>query len=137
MAYDRLSDTYGSQEEIDAIKAERKKQNKKDHAKGIVKVHEPARQPLKTVAGQKQRMAALREELLSEGNAKRVLEKLLTIVNNDEHPGQMTAVKLCIDRILPVSMFEDKKDGARTAINITFGKAKSSGDTIEVVADNE
>jgi hypothetical protein len=49
----------------------------------------------------------------------------------------MTAVKLCVDRILPVSMFEDKKDGARTAINITFGKAKSSEDTIEVVADDE
>jgi hypothetical protein len=137
LAYDRLSDTYGTKEEIDAIKAERKKKNKEDHAAGIVKVNEPARKPVSTTAGQKQRMVELKEQLLSEGNAKRVLAKLLSIANDDEHPGQMTAVKLCVDRILPVSMFEDKKDGARTAINITFGKAKSSGDTIEVVSDDE
>jgi hypothetical protein len=39
---------------------------------------------------------------------------------NDEHPGQMAALKMCIDRTLPVSMFEkDKSQRSAVTINIT------------------
>jgi hypothetical protein len=42
------------------------------------------------------------------------------IVFNDEHPGQMAALKMCIDRTLPVSMFEkDKSQRNAITINIT------------------
>jgi hypothetical protein len=41
---------------------------------------------------------------------------------NDEHPGQMAALKLCADRMMPVSMFDDVKksnDKPMISINIT------------------
>ncbi len=38
---------------------------------------------------------------------------------NDEHPAQMAALKLCMDRMLPVSLFE-KEGKQRSAVNITI-----------------
>jgi hypothetical protein len=46
--------------------------------------------------------------------------KVIEIALNDEHPGQMAALKMCIDRTLPVSMFEkDKSQRSAVTINIT------------------
>lgn len=50
-----------------------------------------------------------------------VIGKILTIALNDEHPKQDIFLKWLGDRMLPVSEFEKKKDGARTAITITIG----------------
>jgi hypothetical protein len=41
------------------------------------------------------------------------------IALNDDHPGQMAALKMCIDRTLPVSMFEKDKS-QRTAVTISI-----------------
>jgi hypothetical protein len=41
------------------------------------------------------------------------------IALNDEHPAQLAAIKLCMDRMLPVSMFE-KEGKQRSAVNITI-----------------
>ena len=41
------------------------------------------------------------------------------IAMNDEHPAQMAAIKLCMDRMLPVSLFE-KEGKQRSAVNITI-----------------
>jgi hypothetical protein len=39
---------------------------------------------------------------------------------NDEHPAQMAAIKLCMDRMLPVSLFEKEgKQRSAVTINIT------------------
>jgi hypothetical protein len=38
---------------------------------------------------------------------------------NDEHPAQLAAIKLCMDRMLPVSMFE-KEGKSRSAITINI-----------------
>jgi hypothetical protein len=40
---------------------------------------------------------------------------------NDEHPGQIAALKMCVDRQLPLSLFEkDAKRGSNAiTINIT------------------
>jgi len=39
---------------------------------------------------------------------------------NDEHPHQLVALKMCLDRTLPVSMFEkDKSQRSAVTINIT------------------
>jgi hypothetical protein len=38
---------------------------------------------------------------------------------NDDHPAQLAAIKLCMDRMLPVSMFE-KEGKSRSAVNITI-----------------
>lgn len=59
--------------------------------------------------------------LLNDVNGNRVIGKILDIAQNDEHPGQMAALKMCMDRLLPLSMFEkDKAAGsAGITINIT------------------
>jgi hypothetical protein len=39
---------------------------------------------------------------------------------NDEHPHQLVALKMCLDRTLPVSLFEkDKSQRSAVTINIT------------------
>ena len=51
----------------------------------------------------------------------RIVDKIIHIALNDEHPGQMAALKMCADRILPMSYFErDKATGGKSAVNITI-----------------
>lgn len=60
------------------------------------------------------------KELMIRSGGKDVAEKVIQIALNDEHPGQMTALKMCLDRTLPVSMFEkDKQQRSAVTINIT------------------
>jgi len=63
-------------------------------------------------------MKELREMMIRSGG-KDVVEKVVEIALNDDHPGQMAAVKMCIDRTLPVSMFEKDKS-QRTAVTISI-----------------
>jgi hypothetical protein len=64
-------------------------------------------------------MKELREMMIRSGG-KDVVEKVVEIALNDDHPGQMAALKICIDRTLPVSMFEkDKSQRNAITINIT------------------
>ena len=50
-----------------------------------------------------------------------VINKIINIALDDEHQGQMAALKMCMDRVLPVSYFErDKATGGRSAVNITI-----------------
>lgn len=65
------------------------------------------------------RMRELKELMIRSGG-KDVAEKVIQIALNDDHPGQMAALKMCIDRTLPVSMFEkDKQQRNAITINIT------------------
>lgn len=51
----------------------------------------------------------------------KVINKVIQIAQDDEHPGQMAALKMCMDRVLPLSYFEkDKATGGRNAISITI-----------------
>jgi hypothetical protein len=65
-----------------------------------------------------QRIKELKEIMIRSGG-KDVAEKVIQIALNDNHPGQMAALKMCMDRSLPVSMFEKEK-GTRSAVNITI-----------------
>ena len=66
-----------------------------------------------------QRIKELRELMIHSGG-KDVANKVIQIALNDEHPGQMAALKMCLDRTLPVSMFEkDKHQRSAVTINIT------------------
>jgi hypothetical protein len=65
-----------------------------------------------------QRIKELKELMIRSGG-KDVAEKVIQIALNDDHPGQMAALKMCMDRTLPVSMFEKDKS-QRSAINITI-----------------
>lgn len=66
-----------------------------------------------------QRLKELKELMIRSGG-KDVAQKVIEIALNDGHPGQMAALKMCIDRTLPISMFEkDKSQRSAVTINIT------------------
>ena len=70
--------------------------------------------------GDNGRIQELKARLMATAGTK-VIDKIIHIALNDEHPGQMAALKLCIDRQLPLSLFEkDAKRGSNAiTINIT------------------
>jgi len=57
--------------------------------------------------------------LLISSKGKDVVEKALEIAMNDEHPHQGAMIKLCMDRLLPVSLFEKDK-AQRSAVTISI-----------------
>ncbi len=69
----------------------------------------------KTEAGQLKEL----KNLLINSAGSRVVHKAVEIALNDDHPAQLAAIKLCMDRMLPVSMFE-KEGKQRSAVNITI-----------------
>lgn len=49
----------------------------------------------------------------------KVINKIIDIALDDEHQGQMAALKMCMDRVLPVSYFEkDKATNGRSSVSI-------------------
>ena len=65
-----------------------------------------------------QRIKELKDLLINSAGSN-VVHKAIEIAMNDEHPAQMAAIKLCMDRMLPVSLFE-KEGKQRSAVNITI-----------------
>jgi hypothetical protein len=66
-----------------------------------------------------QRLNELKQMLL-DSSGRRVVQKVVDIAMDDGHPSQMAALKLCMERTLPVSMFEkDKGHRGAVTINIT------------------
>lgn len=109
-------------------KARQKKENQRkdrEARKQLVPMREDgtmlARQPIGTPLGNRQRMQEFKNKLLTEENGNRILAKVLEVAMDDENPGQMTALKLCMDRMLPTSLFDDeKKSGDRPSITINI-----------------
>jgi len=74
----------------------------------------------------------LKARLMATAGTK-VIDKIIHIALNDEHPGQMAALKLCIDRQLPLSLFE--KDAKRGSNAITINITGVSGLNTEATID--
>lgn len=71
--------------------------------------------------GDNSRIQEFKERLLATGGT-RILDKMISIALDDEHPGQMAAIKLAVDRILPISVFDAAKQAGQTpsvTINIS------------------
>lgn len=77
------------------------------------------------------RIEELKARLMSTTGTK-ILDTIVRIAQDDEHPGQMAALKMCIDRQLPLSLFEkDAKRGSNAiTINIT-GVGNVASETID------
>lgn len=63
-----------------------------------------------------------RDRMLASPKSAYVLEKIYEVALNDEHPGQMAAMKLVLDRIVPVSTFDATKNAGgipQISINIS------------------
>ena len=85
-----------------------------------------------------QRLKELKELMIRSGG-KDVAQKVIEIALNDEHPHQLVALKMCLDRTLPVSLFEkDKSQRSAVTINITgLGQEPLIVDTAEQPEDVE
>ena len=83
------------------------------------------------------RLMEFKERLLATGGT-RILDKMIAIALNDEHPGQMAAIKMSIDRLLPLSAFDASKNSngsmPQISINIT-GLSSPSIQTLDDVSD--
>jgi hypothetical protein len=114
-------------EQIDSIQDEAPQpptdKKKAGRPKGIFglkrQIQEYARNPdLALPKTDSQRIKDLKDMLIK-SSGKDVVEKMISIALNDNHPAQMAAIKMCVDRTLPVSMFEKDKS-QRSAVNITI-----------------
>ena len=132
-------------EQIDGIQDEPQAQLEKKKAgrpKGIYglkrQIQEYARNPdLALPKTDSQRIKDLKDMLIR-SSGKDVVQKMIDIAMNDNHPAQMAAIKMCVDRTLPISMF-DKDKGQRSAvtINITgIGAPAASTTVIEPEPDD-
>ena len=77
------------------------------------------KQPIGRPKNDTGRMQELKTRLLAT-SGERIIQKVLNIAYNDEHPSQMAALKLCWDRMLPLSMFEKDARGGRAAVTINI-----------------
>lgn len=63
-----------------------------------------------------------------------VINKIIQVALDDEHPGQMAALKMCMDRVLPLSYFDKDKNGSgKSSVSITITGV--TGDTTIVGGD--
>ena len=128
-------------EQIDSIQDEapqpQPEKKKAGRPKGIYglkrQIQEYARNPeLALPKTDNQRIKDLKDMLIK-SSGKDVVEKMISIALNDNHPAQMAAIKMCVDRTLPGSMFEkDKSQRSAVTINITgIGAPTAATTTIE------
>lgn len=82
-----------------------------------------------------QRLRELKELMIRSGGTN-VAEKVIQIALNDDHPSQMMALKMCLDRTLPVSMFEKEK-GQRSAVTINITGLGEAPTIIEANNNND
>ena len=88
--------------------------------------------------GDNSRIQEFKERLLATGGT-RILDKMVQIALDDNHPGQMAAIKLAIDRILPSSVFDAAKNAGGTpqiSINIS-SIGTPSIETVERIEEAE
>lgn len=89
-------------------------------------------------AGDKAILDEYRARMLASPKSAKVLEKVFEIALNDEHSGQMAAMKLVLDRIVPASAFDTAKgnNGGAPAISINItGLTSPTVQAEEVVYD--
>lgn len=84
--------------------------------------------------GDKAIMDEYRMRMLASPKSAKVLEKVYEVALSDGHPGQMAAMKLVLDRIVPASAFDTTRAGG-TVPQISINISGLSSPTAEVVED--
>ena len=83
--------------------------------------------------GDNGRIQELKARLLATTGDK-VINKIVSIAMDDTHSGQMAALKMCMDRVLPTSLFEKDAKGQRNAVTINItGIGDAKIDAAEIV----
>ena len=100
----------------DVVKAKRGRPRKAD----IAAKKKGNRNAVGRPKGDAARINELKARLLATSGDK-VIAKVIEIALEDGHPVQSAALKMCMDRVLPVSYFDKKNDtGGRNAVSITI-----------------
>ena len=100
----------------DVVKAKRGRPRKAD----IAAKKKGNRNSVGRPKGDAARINELKARLLATSGDK-VIAKVIEIALEDGHPVQSAALKMCMDRVLPVSYFDKKNDtGGRNAVSITI-----------------
>ena len=102
---------YDLEADVAKRKAKRKEiaDRKKETGRHLMSAREQTRQ-----------LHALKAELLTHNKAKHFVNKLFDIAMDDEHDGQMQAMKMVADRLLPNAGFSiDSKKSTAVQINIS------------------
>jgi hypothetical protein len=89
--------------------------------KGAVKtpIHRLAEGSIRLPKSESMQIRELKR-LLFESAGTNVVQKAIEIAMNDDHPAQAAMLKLCMDRMLPVSLFEKERNNrSAVTINIT------------------
>ena len=93
--------------------------------------------PVMTKAEQTRKLHEMKARFLNSKRLEPLVTKMFDIAMDDEHQGQMAAIKLIADRILPATGFtNDSNKSSAVQINIT-GLQIASVDTQEKEADGE
>lgn len=83
-------------------------------------------------------LADFKRQVLEHEASQKVVEKVFKIALDDEHSGQMGALKMLTDRLLPVAAFEpDKKTGGASGITISINTTGSVNHANTVDAEFE
>jgi hypothetical protein len=77
----------------------------------------------------KARLEEFKTRLIATGG-ERILDRMIQIALDDNHPGQMSAMKMAIDRILPASMFDAAK-GSNSAPAISINISGLTAPTVQ------
>lgn len=82
--------------------------------------------------GDNGRIQELKARLMATAGNK-VIDTVIRIALNDDHPSQLAALKMCLDRQLPLSMFEKeaKRGSNAITINITGISGMNAEETID------
>lgn len=127
MSYDEFT----AAAERKRLKAERREKNKaawKERNEDL-----KAKKPIGvSKADDKSRMLEFKEMLLRADNAPRIIGKIIQKAMDDEDKDQAAMLKLCADRFLPLSLFEEAKDISSGNITIVIGSVtKNEPNVIE------
>jgi len=76
-----------------------------------------------------------KQRMLTSPKSAKVLESIFDAALNDDHKNQAAAWKLIVDRIVPVSAFEQAKSGNGGAPAISINISGLQGPTVDVAED--
>jgi hypothetical protein len=107
----------------------------KPHPNEISRSHKEQK-PLTQYAETK-KLKEYRHWLLGHKSTSTAMEKLLTVALDDDHSGQMQALKILADRILPLSGFAAENQHQRAAVQINITGYNEKPEIKEVVAGEE
>lgn len=87
-------------------------------------------------AGDAQRIQEFKARLLSSSGTK-IIDTVIRKALDDEDRDQVACLKMCIDRVLPLSLFEKDAKGQRNAVTINItGLGDAKIEATEII-DNE